>query len=404
LAELGHAKVSIAQTLGVSEGTVRYHIKHPPDARVDGRAKTQKAAALAGVIAYWRSEQKEGYNLTELHEYLAANYGYAGSLRSVQRYWKRTYPEATVFTRRRVETPAGVQGQVDWGVYSSVTVSGTNQRLYALHLTLSRSRYPAIVWSTSKNQLAWHTCHIEALRRVGGVPATLRVDNEKTAIVKGAGAWGVINPAYRRFSNLLSFHVDACPPRWPQAKGKVERLVLTGRMRMDPSAYAWQHLDELQEWTDEHIERAVRRMRCPALDATILEAWQDERPLLTPLPEPLWAPFDVSVTRPVGIDCMVSFEGRQYSVPFTLAEERVEVHGCAETVQFFHDGAMVSEHPRRTQDRILIDPSHYNGTSTERVKAPPPLGRMGKRIMELAAEPVTYRSIDYYQALAEVAR
>jgi hypothetical protein len=52
----------------------------------------------------------------------------------------------------------------------------------------------------------------------------------------------------------------------------------------------------------------------------------------------------------------------------------------------------------------VIDPAHYDGTSTPRVVAPPPLGRMGAKIMELATAPVAHRSIEYYAALAEVAR
>jgi hypothetical protein len=32
------------------------------------------------------------------------------------------------------------------------------------------------------------------------VPAVLRIDNVKTAIARGAGAWGVINETYRRFA------------------------------------------------------------------------------------------------------------------------------------------------------------------------------------------------------------
>jgi hypothetical protein len=38
-------------------------------------------------------------------------------------------------------------------------------------------------------------------------------------------------------------------------------------------------------------------------------------------------PFDLVVRRPVGIDCLVSFEGRQYSVPFRFVGQEVEVRG-----------------------------------------------------------------------------
>ena len=66
---------------------------------------------------------------------------------------------------------------------------------------------------------------------------------------------------------------------------------------------------------------------------------------------------------------------------------------------------MLAVHQRHTPARLVIDPAHYDGTSTPRVMAPPPLGRMGAKIMgELATAPVAHRSIEYYAALAEVAR
>jgi hypothetical protein len=106
----------------------------------------------------------------------------------------------------------------------------------------------------------------------------------------------------------------------------------------------------------------------------------------------------------VGIDCLVAFEGRQYSVPFAHIGERVEVRGCARTVQILKDCRVLAVHQRYTPARLVIDPAHYDGTSTPRVVAPPPLGRMGAKIMELATAPVAHRSIEYYAALAEVAR
>ena len=65
---------------------------------------------------------------------------------------------------------------------------------------------------------------------------------------------------------------------------------------------------------------------------------------------------------------------------------------------------MIATHPRATPARLVIDQAHYDGPSTERVLAPPPLGRLGAHIQELALAPVAHRSIDLYAALAEVAR
>ncbi len=103
-------------------------------------------------------------------------------------------------------------------------------------------------------------------------------------------------------------------------------------------------------------------------------------------------------------DGLVAFEGRQYSVPFGLIGETVEVRGVAGAVQVLKNCEVVASHPRGTARRLLIDQRHYDGPSTERVIAPPPLGRMGARLQDLAAMPVAQRSIDLYAALAEVAR
>ena len=93
------------------------------------------------------------------------------------------------------------------------------------------------------------------------------------------------------------------------------------------------------------------------------EAWQAERAHLAPLPL-LPEPFDIAVTRPVGRDCLVAFEGRAYSVPFRWVSQRVEVRGCGGTVQVMAAGGVVAVHARHTANRLVIDPRHFEGEST----------------------------------------
>ncbi|MFG0253188.1 MAG: IS21 family transposase [Phycisphaerales bacterium JB038] len=326
-----------------------------------------------------------------------------GSLRAVQRYWGQAFPAPKRRARRRVETPAGAQAQVDWGEYRDVWIGGAKTTLYALHIQLSYSRFGAVVWSRRKNQIAWQGAHNEALRRLGGVPATLRVDNEKTAMARGAGAHGTINMQYRRYAQVVRFHIDACAPRAPEHKGKVERRICDQRFRDDPRKRHWNDLRELQAWTDHRVELSAKRRRCPATGTPVIEAWEQERPLLQPLPI-LPEPFDVAVRRPVGIDCMVNFEGRQYSVPFALCGRSVEVRGCVDEVQVLTPSAVVARHPRGTKERIVIDPAHFEGEATQDMLPPLPLGRMGRKLAEIAALELERRPIDLYAALAEVAR
>lgn len=75
---------------------------------------------------------------------------------------------------------------------------------------------------------------------------TVRVDNEETAIVRVAAAWGTLNTSYGRYATVMRFHVDACAPCQPQAKVKVERQIRSQRSSADPSTMCLRDLGELQ--------------------------------------------------------------------------------------------------------------------------------------------------------------
>ena len=185
LAQKGLSNRETARLLGVTEGAVRYQRQRMEASTPDGRSQRRgQADAYADIIETWREALSGGaLNLAELHEWLVCEHDYKGSLRSVQRYWKKTYPAPKLRARRRIETPPGAQSQVDWAHFPGVIVRGRRTNLLAFRMVLSHSRYGVVVWSHKKDQLAWHRCHNEAFRRLGGVTATVRVDNEKTAVV-----------------------------------------------------------------------------------------------------------------------------------------------------------------------------------------------------------------------------
>lgn len=397
----------IARQLEVSEGLVRYHLGRREAGAVDGRqGKPARAEGHREVIEAWWSSREDGErppNVLELHEHLVAEHGYEGSYKSVLRFVRRRFGAQPIRTYRRVETPPGAQAQTDWGHYRGIEIGGEQVDPLTFVMTLSWSRMPAIVWSLSKDLLSWLYCHNRSFERLGGIPAVNRVDNEKTAVSVGAGSWGTIHPTYASYARSLRFHVDACQPRQPQAKGKGEAKVKLGR-RLGPKRRQYDALEELQMETDRSAEAWARSATCPATGRSVWESWQEERDFLGRLPEILPEPFDLAVRRPVHRDCMVHFEGRSYAVPFQYAGRTVEVRGCAGRVQIFVDDDLVREYPRGTPERVLVDPSCYDGDSTDRALKPPPLGRMGKRLEELYAMPVEQRPLDLYAALAEVAR
>ncbi len=406
LHERGVSKRAIARQLGIDEKAVRYRLARRAEGARDRRAEKPRAAdGCAEAIAHWMASQSGGVNLRLLYEWLVAEHGFAGSYKAVQRFVRARYPRPKLRARRRVETPPGAQAQADWAVFPRMAVGRDGLRdLYAFHLVLSHSRREAIVWSERVDELAWLSVHNAALRRLGGVPAVIRVDNCKTAVASGAGPWGQVNERYAAYARTLRFHVDATRPRAPEEKGKVERRILAHQRGFDPRRRGWATLEELQEATDTAVEHGARLRICPATGDTVWDSWRAEQAWLQPLPEPLPEPFDLVASRRVGIDATVRFESRTYSVPFVYADQEIEVRGCTRTVQMWVHGQCIAEHPRRTRERIVIDPRHYEGPGDARVEAPVPLGRMGRRLQEIWMLAPERRPIDQYAALAEVAR
>jgi transposase len=401
---------AIARLLGVSEGAVRYHLRKAREGRAheDGRRnKRFQAAEHAEAIDQWlkahgqSGPERRAANVRELHEWLMAEHAYAGNYKSVWRFVRAHYPAPARRPYRRVELPPGAQAQVDW-CERIVCIGGAPRTLFGFWMLLSHSRAEAVIWGCSMDQLHWQQAHNQAFRALGGVPATVRIDNLKTGMA-AAGPQGRVNPAYQRYAQAAGFHVDACLVRHPEGKGKVESRIgrlATRLVAMRAGGFA--DLHELQRHTDEVLEEERAHRRCPATGSSVAQAWEAERALLRP-PEMLPEVFEVVVTRTVQKDCLVQFEGRAYSVPFALAWQRVEVRGGAGVVSIWHEGREVARHARGTAERILLQAAHFEGPATATHQPPLPLGKVGSRILELARAPVQLRAIDYYEKLVGVA-
>ena len=128
---------------------------------------------------------------------------------------------------------------------------------------------------------------------------------------------------------------------------------------------------------DARSEHLLGRLRCPVTGGTVREALAEERRVLEPLPSSAEL-FDVEVTRPVSRDCLVSFEGHRYSVPFAWIGRLVDVRGTARDVVVRGGGNEIARHRRGTRALVLLEKSHYDGPSTDRVIRPTPLGERGR--------------------------
>ena len=385
--ERGASLRRLAKDLGVTEGAVRYRLKRPKEVgRSDGRA--EQATALDGyeeVVEAIQERLGDGRLSGEgppcqvrlIYEVLVRDHGYAGSYQAVVRHVRRKHGKPRLRAIRRVETPAGVQAQHDW-FEDRIPIGAKRPKLALLLGALSYSRAKFCWPSEDQTQLSWHTGHHALFERYEGVPLWVRIDNPKTAVTRGAGPTAVLNRSYAAYARMCRFGVDACRAGKGSDKGKVERAVRTLResfgevLRRGAGSIA-----ELGGLLDVRSEHLLDRLRCPVTGGTVREALEEERQVLQPLPSGAEL-FDVEVARRVSRDCLVSFEGRRYSVPFAWAGQWVDVRGTAREVVVRGGGEDVARHRRGTRALLLLNESHYEGCSTDRVIRPTPLGRRGR--------------------------
>jgi len=405
---LGSSVRSLARSFKVDESTLRYRLKRLGERAVDGRTRqVSVCSSYDEVVQAWIKEQEERVNqgerplpVRDLHELLVSEHGYSASYKAVVRYVNRKRPPVKLRPVRRIEVRPGTQAQVDWiKVKANVAELGGYVELWVFVMVLSASRMWAAIWSRGKEMYSWIHCHNESLKRLGGVPLSIRPDNEKTATVKGGGPWAKINEGYASYAGQVGFVIDPSRIRKPRDKGKVERRNRDLKYVQIKSGEIFADIAALQRATDERILKRADRLTCPQTGLSVLESWKLERAELEALPETLPEAFDVQVRRPVGRDCLVSFEGRQYSVPFNLMDRTVDVRGAGSEVLIFHEGRLLKRYPRGTRARLLVEQADYEGSADERVHRPTPLGRLGREIVLQRSWEAPCRPIDHYVML-----
>jgi transposase len=407
-----------AAQLGVDESTLRYHLGRPV-AAIDGRRERPSvldgwAPRVAAVLERFGDARVVPEGTTRcssrvVYDVLVREDGFGGSYQAVRRYLRRTWGAAPVQAVRRVETPAGVQAQHDWFEWPGV-VGGEPCTLYGLIGTLSFSRATFVWVSRTTTQLAWQAGHLGLFQRYGGVPLWVRHDNLKTAVAAGAGPTALFTPAFARFARACGFQLDACRAGTGSDKGKVERQVRTDRGAFaDLFLRPWEGLEALQAALDARAAELHGRRRCPVTGTSVAAALEAERAVLRPVPA-MHELFDCVVARKVSRDCLVSFEGRRYSVPFAWVGRLVEVRGTVGAVVIYGAGQELARHPRHTRHRLLLEPAHYEGPSTAQVLAPVPLGARARAQLaaSYAALPspsaITRPLAGYLRLVEEVAR
>jgi hypothetical protein len=146
----------------------------------------------------------------------------------------------------------------------------------------------------------------------------------------------------------------------------VERAIRYLRTSFFP-ARKWTDLGDLNRQVLAFCETQAAQRRCPD-DKTlsVQAAWEREKPLLLPLPQPPY-PTDERTEVRVGKTPYVRFDKNDYSVPHTAVRRTVTVLASDEAVRIVDGSQTLAVHTRCFAQGITVeDPAHIAALRTQK--------------------------------------
>ncbi|MGW0602262.1 IS21 family transposase [Streptomyces sp. NPDC002776] len=355
-----------AELTGVDHHTVARYVKmraagqHPDQRRHRARAIDDYLPKIEELVV--RSQGKIRADV--VHKRIVAM-GFTGGERTT----RRTVAEAkTQFRagRRRVYRPwvtePGLWIQYDYG--DGPTIAGRKTILWCAWLAWSRFRIVIPIWDKTLPTVT--SCLDATFRRIGGVPAYVLTDNEKTVTNDHVAGIAVRNPEIVEVARHYGTTIRTCLPADPETKGGSEATVRIAKADLVPKDVNlrenYKTFGELEAacraFCDEVNSRTHRATRRKPV-----ERLAEERQRLHPLPRrPFTAAF--GTTRRVNWESTISVDGVRYSVPHQLIDNRVwaRFHGDELIVTAVGEDGSAREaarHRRGQPGTPVLDDAHY---------------------------------------------
>jgi len=358
LAALGRSRRQIARELGVSRNTVAGALEQEGPPRF--RPATPRRSSLAAWEALVQTGLRRGLSGVRLLEEVRAA-GYGGSDATFYRWLalqKAALREPAAACR--FETDPGEQAQFDWSPYT-LSLGGVATKVTIYSLVLAYSRRVHWFPSLSEKQEAVFEALEAGFRHFGGACRFLLVDNARVFVSRHGAEGPAFNPNFLRLCGHYAVQPIAGTPRHPQGKGKVEnpflhleRRFLVGREWRD-----WSHLQAALADFEARWEQRIHG----TTKVSPVERFGAEQPHLVPLPKTPFLQF-TETFRQVSGDCLISFGGVRYSVPWPYAGKSVLVRTSQgrEVVVYAPGGREIARHERRPSGSPpVILPAHYAG-------------------------------------------
>lgn len=354
LSQQGCSISEIARRTGYDRKTVRRRLREDGPPRYGPRPP--RPTKLAPYMTYVRQRLQEGlWNCVTLLRALRQQ-GYAGGITRLRQFVQPLRPQPREVATCRFETAPGEQAQVDWASFGRFQ----GQRLSAFVMTLGYSRMKYVEFTLSQDLETFLTCHLHAFAAFGGVPQTLLYDNLKSVVLRRDASGIRFHPRFLDFAAVFGVIPRLCQPGRPQTKGKVENTVGYVKGSFWPGR-TFPDLTDLNAQARDWCATVANAL--PHATTRVIPAERLREENLQPLEGQT---YDTSYTvhRLVSKDCLVSYRGSRYSVPWAYARKSVVVKvpvGGPRLTIVAHEHVIATHALSPTAGRLVIEPAHYAG-------------------------------------------
>ena len=301
----------IARLLGVSRNTVKKALQR---CEVPEYERQKKMSALESFrdIIFDMTNVKKFKGSRILNE--VRSKGYTGSHTAFYDFLSKIkIPEQKHFTP--YGTAPGEQAQFDWSQYT-VLVGGELTNIYIFSYINSFSRYLIFEVSLSQNQAAVFEALENGLIESEGACTRIQTDNAKAFVINASKDNFQWNPRYLTLCGYYGFAPSRSLPGHPWSKGKVEK----------PFSFLETHFIAGSSFNDfpdlqnrlKNFQSDVNNRVHSTTKAKPVDLFNKEKLSLLTLPESRYVGVKED-TRKVSYDCLISYNGSRYSVPWMFA-------------------------------------------------------------------------------------
>lgn len=318
--------------------------------------RTSQCAPLSSVI---EQGLLAGLSSQRIYQDLVADHSFTGGYDAVKRFVRQLAHQVEP-PFRRMECAPGQELQVDFGQGAWVIEAGKRRRPHLFRAVLSHSRkgYSEAVWRQTSESFI--RCLENAFRYLGGVTATVVIDNLKAGVIQADWYDPEINLKLEEFARHYGTVILPTKPAMPRHKGKVESGVkyaqnnaAKGRSFESLTAQNSYLSDWEKNVADTRIHGTTRRQVGKLFEEV-------ERRALQPLPAGLFPVFEEAM-RSVHRDGYVEFKKAYYSAPPEYVGRQVWVRQEMRLLRLFNPRReQIALHALAEPGKFTTDPNHLH--------------------------------------------